>query len=218
MFNIKKAAAFLTALSLCASLSGCGGNEFSSGASGEGTEASQETKQSRAELSDEQKTAASEAGISEERYCTDNEAITARASEIIDIYYQGITDVDFDRCFEVFPDFYKKAMEEENRKYNETNEQYTEGMKKYFSENYGEDFYVFSEVTSVLQISDSSLAELETRIKNTFGTEMKIDDLYYVYFKQVVRGSLKKGSDPLEFCLIYSDGKYYLYDDYFEKS
>ncbi|MCI6582836.1 MAG: hypothetical protein MSH15_12790 [Oscillospiraceae bacterium] len=84
-------------------------------------------------------------------------------------------------------------------------------------DQYGDDFYVFPTVTSVLQINDESLDSLEKRIASAFDTEIKLDDLYYVYFTETRRGSLDKSTNPMEFSILVEDGKYYLYDTYFER-
>ena len=216
MKRIKLTALCLTAVLAAASFSGC---SEKAGTSQEATEVSEAVTEAvtERELTQEQKDAAAEAGISEDRYCTDNAEITKKAEEILKIYYEGITEADHDKCLGVFPDFYKKAIEKDNEEYNETNEEYMHSIRQGIIDQYGDDFYVFPTVTSVLQINDESLDSLEKRIASAFDTEIKLDDLYYVYFTETRRGSLDKSTNPMEFSILVEDGKYYLYDTYFER-
>ena len=68
----------------------------------------------------------------------------------------------------------------------------------------------------MLQLSDESLVNTESRLKESFGEDIVLDDLYYVYFTETVRGSKNKSSDALEFYIPVIGGKCYLYDDYYE--
>jgi hypothetical protein len=68
----------------------------------------------------------------------------------------------------------------------------------------------------VLQLSDESLKSFKERIDKSFEIDANVEDLYYVYFTENVRGSKNKSSDELEFILPVIDGKTYLYDDYYE--
>lgn len=214
MVNNKKTAALVAVLSACLLLCGCSsGNQAADSAETE----SAPVAVKKAELTEEQKKAAEEAGISADRYCTDNTEITAAAENVLQTYYDGIAEENFEKFIGVFPEFYKKAIQEENKEYGETDDEYMKWMKQELVKNYGEDFYAFPEITSVLQINDESLKDLEGRVLDAFGTDVKFDDLYYVYFKQCVRGNLNKSSDAFEYCLMNIGGKYYLYDTYFEE-
>ena len=201
MNNIKKVTAFICAVSVSAFFCGCGENktaEVSTSVSSGTSESSSELKAPEREpLSDEQKQAAEEAGISEDRYCTDNTFITDKATELLNKYYEGITEADHDKCFDTFPPYYKKAMEDENKTYGETNEEYMQSIKDGIAQEYGDDFYIFPSVTSVLQINDESLKELQSAINESFSEDIVLDDLYYVYFSETVRGSLSKNSSAL---------------------
>lgn len=192
MINLKKITVFVTAFSLCVSLCSCGG------------------------LTSEQKKAAEEAGISVKRYCTDTTEINEKTSALLAQYYEGMSEADHNKCFNAFPYFYKEAVEAENAEYGETNDEYIQSIRDGFISTYGDDFYAFAEINNILQINDESLYELEDRIWNAFEVECELDDLYYVYFTENIRGSLDKQSQPLEFAVLKIDGKYYLYDDYYE--
>ena len=91
-------------------------------------------------------------------------------------------------------------------------------IKQSFIDDYGDDFYIFSNVTSVLRLNDDSLKIIQQGINSTFETEkeIEIEDAYYLYFKESIRGSINKGTKALEFSVIRIDGEYYLYDSYYE--
>ncbi|MBP0962151.1 MAG: hypothetical protein J5864_08405, partial [Oscillospiraceae bacterium] len=196
---LKRVAAFSAALLMLVPCAGCSGNSGSSGAGQNGSSVSDSTgkKKQKVKLTEEQKKAAGEAGISEERYCTDNTEITKTAGELLDQYCEGMMNADHDKCFDAFPSFYKKAVEDENKKYGETNEQFMQGIKTNFSDSYGDDFYIYATVNSVLQLSDESLENTEKRLKKSFDDGIVLEDLFYVYFTDNVRGSQNKSSDSL---------------------
>ncbi|MBP1592497.1 MAG: hypothetical protein ILP22_10690 [Oscillospiraceae bacterium] len=221
--RLKRSAAFLAALLMLLPCAGCSGNNGSQGGGGNASSASDQNNASSvklpkraAKLTDEQKKDASDKNISEERFCTDNEQITKVAEDLLKQYCDGMTEADHDKCFDVFPAFYKKAVEKENSECGDTNEQYMQSIKKGFADSYGDDFYIFPTVTSVLQLSDESLEGTEERLKKSFGEDISLDDLYYVYFNENVRGSKNKSSDALEFFILVMDENCYLYDDYYE--
>ena len=219
--NIKKtlifAAAILMGFGVC-SCSKQNDSEVSSTAEVTESVTVTELPEQKSGLSEEQKELAMQNGISEDRYCVDDTEITEISSGLLDKYYQGMAEADFDKCFESFPDFYKKAVEDENKDYNETNEEYMKNIKQSFIDDYGDDFYIFSNVTSVLQLNDDSLKIIQQGINSTFETEkeIEIEDAYYLYFKESIRGSINKGTKALEFSVIRIDGEYYLYDSYYE--
>ena len=212
---LRRTAAVLAAAVMLVPCSGCTGDSGSTD-TGNSTSSSSTESKKPANLNEDQKKAAEEAGISEDRYCTDNAEITKAAEELLKQYCDGMTEADHDKCFDAFPSFYKKALEDENKEYGETNEQYMQSIKDGFAEKYGDDCYIFATVSSVLQLSDESLESFRERISNSFDADVNIEDLYYVYFTENVRGSKNKSSDELEFFLPVIDGKTYLYDDYYE--
>ena len=212
---LRRTAAVLAAAVMLVPCSGCTGD---SGSTDTGNSTSSSSAESRkpANLNEDQKKAAEEAGISEDRYCTDNAEITKAAEELLKQYCDGMTEADHDKCFDAFPDFYKKAVEEENKQYGETNEQYMQSIKDKFAETYGDDFYIFASISAVLQLSDESLEDVKESIDKSFGVDVNIEDIYSVYFTENFRGSKDKASDELDFLLPVIDGKTYLYDDYYE--
>lgn len=209
------AALFSAALIMCTSVYGCSDKDISSSDEKNVTPVEEQV---RGELTEEEKNAAKEKGISEERYCTSEEAITKIAEDVLKQYCEGLAEADHEKCFTVFPDFYKQAVEAENKEYGETNEEYMQSIKQGFINDFGEDFTLSASVNTVLQISDESLNEMEKTINESFGIEIKLDDLYDVYFSETLSGSLNSETNPLQFLMLYIDGKYYLYDSYYEKS
>ncbi|WP_044974564.1 hypothetical protein [Ruminococcus sp. HUN007] len=215
-----RAAAFSASLLMLLTSAGCAGNNGQNTENNDSVSSSaagmENSNEKKPELSEEQKKAAEEAGISENRYCTDNSDVTKAAEDLLKQYCDGLTEADHDKCFDAFPDFYKRSIENENKLYGETNDEYMQSLKKTMAEQYGDDFYMFASVTSVLQLSDESVTDLERRMKDAFKNDVRLDDLYYVYFDQTIRGSKSRTTDKLEFILPVINGKIYLYDSYFE--
>lgn len=221
MKMIKLIPLFVSALALCMTVYGCDSSDSSSVSEKDSSSVSEESSAVeneivRGELTDEQKKAAEEVGISEDRYCTDNTSATNIALGVLQQYYEGLAEADHEKCFTAFPDFYKKAIEDENKEYGDTNEEYMQSIKTRFIEIYGDDFKISPKINSVLQINDESMAGLQERINATFGTDIKLEDVYYIYFSENITGSLKTAENPLEFSLLCIDGNYLLYDAYFE--
>lgn len=155
--------------------------------------------------------------IAEERFQADNTAIKKAAEKLFEQYYDGIKNEDFEKCFSVFPDFYKKAIENENKSYNETDDEYIKSMNASFTQTYGDDYYAFITIGTTLQLYDEVLADTQNVIKESFGADAKLEDAWFLYVSQTARGEIAKETVEYQFMLLKIDGKYYLYDNYFEK-
>ncbi len=154
--------------------------------------------------------------ISPDRLVTDDTEIIKIVDSCFEKYFNGIKNESHDECFSSFPDFYKKAVEEENKTYNQQNDEYIKEINSDLKASYGDDYYAYASVSAVLQIVDSSLEEMESTINKSFDISIKLEDAFSVYVQQVIRGSLDSRSDELEYMLLKIDGEYYLYDQYYE--
>ena len=111
---------------------------------------------------------------------------------------------------------YKKAVEKENKEYNQENDEYIKEIDANLASTYGDDYYAYATVSAILQIVDTSLAEMESIINKSFNIDIELEDAFSVQVNQVVRGKLNSTSEEMEYLLIKVDGKYYLYDQYYE--
>ncbi|MDO5560721.1 MAG: hypothetical protein Q4F95_14160 [Oscillospiraceae bacterium] len=209
------AACSILVLTSCAS-------KDNSGSEISGTDASSQTVQDTpAGSADGSSEAAGtdELQIDSKRYNTDYDTLKKVTDDLFKKYYDGIQNEDYDKCFGVFPDFYRKALARESVEYNQTDDEYIKQIHNDIVKDYGDDYYAYQEITGILQLYDDSLKSTEDTINKTFNTELTVEDAYSVYCKQVTRGKLKKdSSEEIMYLLLKIDGEYYLYDNYFESA
>ena len=135
---------------------------------------------------------------------------------LVDTYFKGVTQDDYDMCFSVFPDFYREALELENKYYNQTGKEYIKEINQSLKSTYGDDYYGYIEPTGALQLYDGALKNVESIVKETFGISVKIEDAYEVYFNESIRGNLDATSQESMYIVLKIDGEYFLYDSYYE--
>lgn len=154
--------------------------------------------------------------IAKDRLVTDNTEIINIANKHFEAYFNGIKNGSHDECFSGYPDFYKKAVEKENKEYDQENDEYIKEIDTNLASAYGDDYYAYATVTAILQIVDTSLAEMESIINKSFDIDIVLEDAFSVQVNQVIRGKLNSISEEMEYLLIKVDGEYYLYDQYYE--
>ncbi len=216
---MKKIYKIILTLSICISLYSCNDKKSSSESSTSVktdkpavTEISGETDDSAAHAS---QTLSTE--MSPDRENKDFDSLKKTASELFEQYYKGIKQENADLCFSVFPDFYIDALTKESEECNQTNDEYIVDMNSNFKNTYGGDYYAYSDITAILQLYDKSLLDLQKSINESFDNDIVLEDAYSVYVTQTARGSSNKGSQEYEYFLLKIDGKFYLYDSYYEK-
>lgn len=155
-------------------------------------------------------------GINPERLNTDNTELFEITKNLVDTYFKGVTQDDYDMCFSVFPDFYREALELENKYYNQTGKEYIKEINQSLKSTYGDDYYGYIEPTGALQLYDGALKNVESIVKETFGISVKIEDAYEVYFNESIRGNLDATSQESMYIVLKIDGEYFLYDSYYE--
>ena len=212
---MKKICTIILAFSLCISFYSCDDKKSSS-------ESSLSVKTSETavtEISDENDNQASQTistEMSPDRENKDFDSLNKAASELFEQFYKGIEQEDADLCFSVFPEFYVDAITKESIEFNQTNEEYVVDINNDFKDAYGSDYYAYVDITAILQLYDESLLNLQKTINKTFDNNTVLEDAYSVYATENVRGSLNKGSQEHEYFLIKINGKFYLYDNYYE--
>lgn len=181
------------------------------------SKASDLTQAQTAQPGDSAAAGTDELQIASDRVNKDYDSLKDISDKLFKQYYNGIKDEDYDECFGIFPDFYRKAIEDESKEYGQTNDDYIKQINDQIKKQYGDDYYSYAEITGILQLYDDSLTQTEDTINKTFGTNVKLEDAYTVYYNQIARGSADKGTEKLVYILLKIDGKYYMYDNYFEK-
>lgn len=212
----KKFLSLLMAGILCFSLYSCGSSKTETA----GDSQSAETNQAVSSAAETNQASGSDetvyTDIAADRKNDDYDSLEKEAGTLLEQYYTGIAEESHDKCFGAFPDFYKKAIEDESKSYGETNEEFMQYINESIKEGYGDDYTVYAEITAILQLTDESLSSLEEIINKSFSVNIKLEDAYSVYFNQNASGSKDRSCDECEYKMIIIDGKYYLYDDYFE--
>lgn len=152
------------------------------------------------------------------------EEIETKCLELLDNYYTGTKEADFDKCFGNFPDFYIDMLEKEVGICGETHEEYMQAVLDDYKEWYGDDFdikYTVAEDNGekgILFLYDDSIADFKDIIKNTYNKDVNLEEAYTVYINENISGSKSSDSQKSEWFLLKIDGKYYLYENYYESN
>ncbi len=143
---------------------------------------------------------------------------------IVEDYYKGTEEADFDKCFGNFPDFYLEMLEKEVEVCKQTHEEYMQSIHDYYVETYGEDFSISFVVTEDKEGSkgilnlEQSLVDFEEVIKETYGKDIHLQEAYTIYLTTTTKGSVNAESIREEWFMLKIDGKYYIYENYYESN
>lgn len=152
------------------------------------------------------------------------EEIETICLEFLDNYYTGTKNADFDKCFGNFPDFYIDMLEKEVEVCGETHEEYMQAVLDDYKEWYGDDFdikYTVAEESGekgILFLYDDSIADFKDILKTTYNKDVNLEEAYTVYINENISGSKSSDSQKSEWFLLKIDGKYYLYENYYESN
>lgn len=152
------------------------------------------------------------------------EEIEAKCLEFLDNYYTGTKEADFDKCFGNFPDFYIDMLEKEVEVCGETHEEYMQAVLDDYKKYYGDDFDIKYQVSEengekgILFLYDDSIANFKDIIKTTYNKDVNLEEAYTVYITESISGSENSDSQKSEWFLLKIDGKYYLYENYYESN
>ncbi len=143
---------------------------------------------------------------------------------LISDYYKGTEEADFDKCFGNFPDFYLEKLEREVEICEQTHEEYMQSIHDFYVETYGEDFKIEfvvaedEESTKGILSLDESLNEFVKILKDTFGKDVNLEKAYTIYLSTSTKGSIYSDVVREEWFLLKIDGKYYIYENYYESN
>ncbi len=143
---------------------------------------------------------------------------------IVDDYYKGTEEADFDKCFGNFPDFYLEMLEKEVEICEQTHEEYIQSIHDYYVETYGEDFTISFVVTEdeegskgILNL-EQSLVDFEEVLNETYGKDIHLEEAYTIYLTTITKGSVNTDNVREEWFMLKIDGKYYIYENYYESN
>ncbi len=147
-----------------------------------------------------------------------NQEVADATVSMLDEYYQGMRDADFDLTFKNYPKFYVDNVELELEYYGGTKDEYiSENNASYYTNNYGEDATISVDVKSTTLMTKAVTKKYNKLVTNLYKGNQTIQSVYTVVVDKLVSGSLKEDSSQETWTILEIDNSYYLYDDYFEK-
>lgn len=177
------------------------------------------------------KTDDNSASMTENSSVADNLESTGNSSEydklvesfkpLVDSYYNSIMNKDYDEFSSIFPEFYLKALEDESGigKGSYTGKDFMQDNYDWYVNQYGSDFDYAYEFGDIARIMEDSVQECETSIKQYLGADVDIQEAYAVNVQEKVTGSeLEEPQyNEIPWLILKIDGKYWLYETYYEK-
>lgn len=145
------------------------------------------------------------------------EDIYPRIKSLLEQYYAGMRDGNFDLAMSTYPDFYidlEKKWIDENIKTS-----YDEAMKAnsdWYADNYGENYKVQVNINEILQLTEDSLTKMQEILKKNYNLTEALDDCYHFTATEITTGSGTGEPADLEWYVLCYDGKTYLYDTLYE--
>lgn len=147
-----------------------------------------------------------------------NQEVADATVSMLDEYYQGMRDADFDLTFKNYPEFYVDNVELELEYYGGTKDEYiSTDNASYYNDNYGEDATISVDVKSTTLMTKAVTKKYNKLVTKLYKGDETIQSVYTVVVDKVVSGSLKEDSLQETWTIFEIDNSYYLYDDYFER-
>lgn len=180
------------------------------------TQASSTKTESKAATASASDSATSGGTISDDRKNEDFDALVEEFTPLLDTYYQGIREQDYDMFLSAFPDFYKEQVEQECKEQSMDHKAYMNGMYTNLTDQYGADFKITYTFSQIFQLTDDSLTAYDDILKTKFGVTASVSDGYSAVVKEATSGMKDSSSYDLEWFFLKIDGKLYLYENYYE--
>lgn len=147
-----------------------------------------------------------------------NQEVADSTISMLNEYYEGMRNADFDLAFKNYAPFYIENIELELEYYGGSKDEYiSENNSMYYIENYGEDATITAEVVSTTLMTKSVTKKYNKLVTDFYMSDEIIDSVYTVIVNKLVTGQLKSDSQQETWTVLEIDNSYYLYDDYFEQ-
>lgn len=154
--------------------------------------------------------------ISPDRFNDNNTELFEVTKKLLDTYYKGVSEENFDLCFSSYAYFYSEAMKIENKYYDITEKEYMSEYNAELKNTYGDDYYAYVVIIGALQLYDEGLAQMEKNIEKAFDIKLELEDAYEMYYEEYIRGNLNSTTNQGAIYLLKIDGEYVLYNDFYE--
>lgn len=147
-----------------------------------------------------------------------NQEVADCTVSMLNDYYQGMREGDFDLTFKNYATFYVNNVELELEYYGGSESEYiSEDNATYYTENYGEDTTIVPEVTATTLMTKAVTKKYNKLVTDLYQEDATIQNVYTVYVNKVITGEIKSETVEEVWTVLEIDDNYYLYDDYFEQ-
>lgn len=140
---------------------------------------------------------------------------------LIDSWYNSIMNKDYKEFSSIFPDFYLKAVKKEANidENGYTEEDFMQDNYDWYVNQYGSDFDYAYEFGDIARIMPDSIEECKASIKQYLDADVDIEEAYAVNVQEKVTGSKLETLvyNEIPWLILKIDGKYWLYETYYEK-
>lgn len=152
---------------------------------------------------------------------TEYDKLVESFTPLVDSYYNSIMNKDYDEFSSVFPEFYLKALENESGigKDGYTGKDFMQNNYDWYVNQYGDDFDYAYEFGDIARIMPDSIEECKASIKQYLDADVDIEEAYAVNVQEKVTGSKLETPvyNEIPWLILKIDGKYWLYETYYEK-
>lgn len=118
-------------------------------------------------------------------------------TDVINTYFEAITDRDFDKYISCFPAEMKEDYEKDREELGCSKDEYMEKFVEVFKDEYGDGFTVSAKCGKETKLEDYNM----DKYKSTYGSVPSISEAYVVVTDVTLRGS-EKTSDEQFFCYV----------------
>lgn len=155
--------------------------------------------------------------INKKRKNDDIESLKKISKEILLKHRDGINKLNFNECFDIYPDFYVEKVREDMKILETSELEYIKSYKEGITDIYGLDYEINITIDSILQLSDESLKGTNESINRVFDIDIKLEDAYIVNYLEIINGDKDLGRFEEEALLLKIKNHYYLYDFTYEQ-
>jgi hypothetical protein len=146
-----------------------------------------------------------------------NQEVADSTISMLNEYYEGMRNADFDLTFKNYPEFYVNNVKLELEYYGGTEDEYlSTDNATWYTENYGEDATISLEVVSTTLMTKAVTKKYNKLVVNLYQEKATIQNVYTVILNKTISGELATDTTQVDWTILQIDDQYWLYDTYFE--